>query len=52
MQCSACHGSNYRGTVLSKTFSARSFSTENGVKNFTAGQQVTCYDCHNGPNGE
>ena len=50
--CATCHGSNYRGTVLSKTFSARSFNTEYGVKSFTAGQQVTCYDCHNGPNGE
>ncbi len=51
-QCASCHGANYRGTVLSKTFSQRSFSTEWGTKNFTAGQKVSCYDCHNGPNGD
>ncbi len=45
-QCKSCHGADYRGSVLSKTFSARKFS----VKDFAAGQQVTCYDCHNGPN--
>ena len=50
-QCTACHGSNYRGSVLSKTFSARSFSVEHGTKTFAAGHQVSCYDCHNGPNG-
>ena len=49
--CTSCHGSNSRGTVLSKTFSARTFSTEHGTKTYTAGQQVTCFDCHNGPNG-
>ena len=45
-QCKSCHGADYRGSVLSKTFSARNFS----VKDFSAGQQVSCYDCHNGPN--
>ena len=49
--CAACHGSNYRGSVLSKTFSARSFSTEGGSKSFPAGHAVSCYDCHNGPGG-
>ncbi len=51
-QCTACHGTDYRGSVLSKTFSARSFSVEHGTKSYTANQVVTCYDCHNGPNGE
>jgi len=50
--CTQCHGSNYRGSVLSKTFSARTFTVEHGTKTYNAGQQVTCYDCHNGPNGE
>ena len=45
--CTACHGSNYRGSVLSKTFSARTMAG----KNFPAGHQVSCYDCHNGPGG-
>ncbi len=51
-QCAACHGSNYRGTPLSETWVARSFSTEWGTKNFAKDHQVSCYDCHNGPNGD
>ena len=51
-ECAACHGSDYRGSELSKTFSARHFSTEEGTKDFAAGHQVSCYDCHNGPGGE
>jgi len=50
-QCAACHGSDYRGSFLSETFSARSFSLESGTKTFTAGHAVSCYDCHNGPHG-
>ncbi len=46
-QCTACHGKDYRGSPLSKTFSARSF----GTKKYSAREQVTCYDCHNGPDG-
>ncbi len=49
-QCKACHGSNYRGSVLSKTFSARTLTVEHGTKSFAKGHQVSCYDCHNGPN--
>jgi len=49
-QCKTCHGSDYRGSVLSKTFSARSLSIEDGTKNFAKGHEVSCYDCHNGPN--
>ncbi|MCF6206957.1 MAG: hypothetical protein L3J47_08735 [Sulfurovum sp.] len=51
-QCKACHGQDYRGSVLSKTWTTRSFSTEWGQKNFAKGHQVSCYDCHNGPNGD
>ncbi|WP_345969977.1 hypothetical protein WCX72_12005 [Sulfurimonas sp. HSL1-6] len=51
-QCAVCHGSDYRGSFLSKTFSARSFSTEGGTKTFAAGHAVSCYDCHNGPGGD
>ncbi len=47
-QCTACHGANYRGSVLSKVWVDR---TSIGAK-FTKGHQVSCYDCHNGPNGE
>ncbi len=49
--CTACHGSGYRGSALSKTMSARTFQTKWGTKTFPAGHQVSCYDCHNGPGG-
>ena len=51
-QCKVCHGSNYKGSNLSKTFTNRSFSTEWGTKNFAKGHKVSCYDCHNGPSGD
>jgi hypothetical protein len=50
--CAYCHGSDYRGSFLSKTSMARSFNTDdNGQKTYKAGDTVSCYDCHNGPNG-
>jgi len=49
--CTACHGSDYKGSPLSKTMSTRTFTTEWGTKTFGAGHMVSCYDCHNGPNG-
>ncbi len=48
--CAACHGTNYRGTVLSKTAAVRTWSTEYGTRTVPKGQVVGCYDCHNGPN--
>jgi len=51
-QCAVCHGADYRGSVLSKTWTTRSFSTEWGTKSFIKGHQVSCYDCHNGPSGD
>ena len=51
-QCTACHGKDYRGTPLSETWTDRSFSTEWGTKNFAKDHQISCYDCHNGPNGD
>lgn len=50
--CTICHGSDYRGSVLSKTWVARTLSVEGKTKTYTAGQKVTCYDCHNGPSGD
>ena len=47
-QCTACHGADYKGSVLSKMWTTR---TEIGSK-FTKGHQVSCYDCHNGPSGD
>jgi len=51
-QCKVCHGADYRGSVLSKTWTKRSFNTEWGQKNFSKGHAISCYDCHNGPNGD
>jgi hypothetical protein len=49
-QCTACHGADYRGSPLAQMKVARSFNTEHGTKTYAAGQNVGCYDCHNGPN--
>jgi hypothetical protein len=51
-QCRACHGANDRGTVLSRVQATRTVSTEYGTKTFWRGQQIGCYDCHNGPSNE
>jgi hypothetical protein len=51
--CTACHGVDFRGSDLSKTFTSRSFNTKDfGIKTYKKGQKVSCYDCHNGPDGE
>jgi hypothetical protein len=50
-QCGTCHGTTYRGTILSMTVTARSFNVEGGTRSFAAGMSIGCYDCHNGPNG-
>jgi hypothetical protein len=48
-QCQACHGTDYRGTELSRAQAARSLSTESGSKVFWRGFQIGCYTCHLGP---
>ena len=49
-QCRTCHGTDYRGTVLSRVQGARTVNTEKfGVKTFFDGEQISCYQCHNGP---
>ncbi|HEX3109092.1 MAG TPA: Ig-like domain-containing protein, partial [Thermoanaerobaculia bacterium] len=50
--CRACHGADYRGTVLSRAQGTRQISTEFGTKNFWRGFQIGCYTCHNGPGSE
>jgi hypothetical protein len=53
IQCATCHGSQYRGTFLSKTFTSRNFVIEDPrVKTYLKNTKVSCYDCHNGPGGE
>ncbi len=49
--CAYCHGSDYRGGALATTKSARIFNVDGKSVQYTSGQQVTCYDCHNGPGG-
>ncbi len=51
-QCAVCHGSDFRGTILSRALGDRTFSTRFGVKYFWRGFQVGCYACHNGPRSE
>jgi len=51
-QCRVCHGTDYRGTVLSRALGDRVVDTEFGTKNFWQGFQIGCYTCHNGPNDE
>ncbi|MFA5081036.1 MAG: hypothetical protein WC474_00650 [Hydrogenophilaceae bacterium] len=50
--CAYCHGADFRGSPLATVKAARSFSVEGRTKTYAAGQQVTCYDCHNGPSGD
>lgn len=50
--CMACHGSNLRGTELSRAHGDRSYQTQFGQKNFWRGFEVGCYDCHLGPNDD
>ncbi len=49
--CAVCHGSDFKGSFLSATSMARSFTTEWGPISYTSKQNVSCYDCHFGPNG-
>jgi uncharacterized repeat protein (TIGR02543 family) len=55
-QCQACHGLDYRGTVLSRAQADRQLvgGSDNGTANVQLfrGAVVGCYNCHNGPNSE
>ncbi len=50
--CQKCHGSNNRGTPLSRVFVDHAITTKFGTQIFSAGRQVSCYDCHNGNGSE
>ncbi|NOZ93693.1 MAG: PKD domain-containing protein [Acidobacteria bacterium] len=47
-RCQACHGTDYRGTVLSRALGDRNVDAF-GTKTFWKGYQIGCYTCHNGP---
>jgi hypothetical protein len=49
-QCQVCHGAAYRGTVLSRAQGPRPLNTKFGSRTLWRGQQVGCYDCHDGVN--
>ncbi|MBL8749616.1 MAG: hypothetical protein JNK78_10690 [Planctomycetes bacterium] len=51
-QCAVCHGTTFRGTVLSRAQGDRVLNTQFGTKTFWRGYEVGCYDCHNGPNSD
>ncbi len=52
-QCQACHGADYRGTVLSRVQGDRTINAgELGTKRFWRGFQVGCYTCHLGPHND
>jgi hypothetical protein len=53
-QCQVCHGTDYRGTVLSRMESDQVFNgnEDSGNQTFWRGFQIGCYNCHNGPSGE
>jgi hypothetical protein len=48
--CTVCHGEDYKGSILSATSQARTLTVGGQTKTFTLKHQVSCYDCHNGPN--
>jgi hypothetical protein len=51
--CAYCHGPNYTGLFLSAIRTSRTFTVEDQQqKTFAAGHQMSCYDCHNGPQGD
>ncbi len=51
-QCRSCHGTDYRGTELSRAQADRILQTDFGSKVLWRGAQVGCFMCHNGPNSE
>ena len=47
--CQSCHGTDYKGTVLARMQNDRTIDTHDfGIRSFWRGQQIGCYDCHNG----
>ncbi len=54
--CAICHGTDYRGTVLSRVQADRtltaSFDTNSVTVNLYRGAQIGCYTCHNGPGND
>jgi hypothetical protein len=53
LRCRACHGADYRGTVLSRAHAERTLTANlDGttiVRKTWRGYQIGCYTCHQGP---
>ena len=47
--CRECHGSDLRGTALSRAQADRALNTKFGLLTLKRGMEVSCYYCHNGP---
>ena len=47
--CQACHGADYRGTVLSRAQADRSWNAFGTTLTFPRGAIIGCYSCHLGP---
>jgi hypothetical protein len=47
--CKACHGTDLKGTDLSKVAADRSFRVEGRIVNLQKGQKVSCNICHSMP---
>jgi hypothetical protein len=47
--CKACHGTDLKGTALSKTPVARAFTQHGRAVSFVAGEIVACNKCHSTP---
>lgn len=54
--CAVCHGTDYRGTVLSRAQANRTLTANFDTNSFTItldrGAQIGCYLCHNGPGND
>jgi len=50
--CKDCHGSTFRGSVLSAMLDTRSFGGDLRGLTLWQGNQVGCYNCHTGPNDD
>ena len=51
--CQDCHGTDYKGTVLSYSQADWVADTDDfGDKHFWRGFRIGCYACHNGPDSE
>ena len=51
--CQTCHGMDFRGSPLGRVAVDRVFKTGDfGTVTYKKGDEVTCYDCHNGPRGD